>query len=306
MLPPPISAEQLKIIADAAYGKCDASDGLTDGEIRDPRGCAFTPAADLPRCAAGQTGSACFTAPQIETLEAIYAGVKSGDRTVAPGWPVGSEIAAPSAAGVRSGWIPWFLPAQPGARSLGLDYGETFMQYMAFGKPDPAYDWKRFDFAADPERMTGIRSILDASNPDLSRFRARNGKILMYFGWADPALNPLMSVQYYQQVTQRMGPSTPDFFKLYMVPGMFHCAGGIGTSAFDAFTPLIEWVEKGTAPMSIMAGRDLDGKIVRTRPLCPHPQVARYKGSGGIDEAANFACANPDVREPATPLSRGN
>jgi feruloyl esterase len=154
--------------------------------------------------------------------------------------------------------------------------------------------------------MDGIRAILDATNPDLSRFRTRNGKILMYFGWADPALNPLMGIQYYEQVTRSMGPSTPEFFKLYMVPGMFHCGGGVGTSSFDAFTPLVEWAESGTAPTSITAGRDLDGKIVRTRPLCPYPQVARYKGKGSVDDAANFACGNPDATIPATALLRGN
>jgi feruloyl esterase len=207
---------------------------------------------------------------------------------------VGAEAAAPFAAGVRSGWIPWFLPAQPGTRSLERDYGETFMQYMAFGKPDPAYDWSTFDLDKDPQRLEGARAILDATNPDLSRFRARGGKILMYFGWADPALNPMMGLKYYDQVTQTMGPSTPDFFKLYMVPGMFHCGGGVGASAFDAFTPLVEWVEKSNAPAAIASGRDLNNNVVRTRPLCPYPQAARYKGTGSIDDAANFTCRSPN------------
>jgi feruloyl esterase len=289
----PISADQLKIVADAVYGMCDASDGLVDGEIGDPRRCEFKPAAELPRCGEGQTGNACFAAPQIDALEAIYGGVKSGSRTLAPGWPVGAEVAAPFPAGIRTGWIPWFLPAQPGARSLERDYGETFMQYMAFGKPDPAYDWSTFDLDKDPQRLEPARAILDATNPDLSRFKTRGGKILMYFGWADPALNPMMGLKYYDEVTLKMGPSTPDFFKLFMVPGMFHCGGGVGTSAFDAVTPLVEWVEKGAAPAVIASGRDVNNKVVRTRPLCPYPQVARYKGAGSIDDAANFACSNP-------------
>jgi hypothetical protein len=287
----PVSPAEMKIVADAVYGKCDASDGLRDGVIGDPRRCNFRPGTDLTRCAPGGNAD-CLGAAQVDALDAIYRGAQTGTGASALAWPAGSEIAAPSPAGTRTGWIPYFLPPQPEGRSTNRNFGETFVRYMAFGKPDPTYDWKSFDLAADPQRMTGIRSILDATNPDLSRFRARNGKILMYFGWADPALNPLMGVQYYEQVTERMGPSTSDFFKLYMVPGMFHCGGGVGTSAFDAFTPLVEWVEKGTAPAALAAGRDADGTVIRTRPLCAYPQVARYKGAGSIDEAANFACGH--------------
>jgi feruloyl esterase len=301
----PITAEHMKVVADAVYGKCDASDGLSDGEIADPRRCAFKPS-DLPRCAEGQPRNACFTTEQVQTLNAIYGGVKSGDRSIGAGWPIGSEVAAPSAAGVRTGWVPWLLPPQPDARPLNLVFAEGTLRYMAFGKPDPTYDWKTFDFDKDPQRMQHYRSIADATNPDLTRFRGRGGKILMYFGWADPALNPLMGVQYYEQVTQRMGPSTPDFFKLYMVPGMFHCGGGIGTSVFDAVTPLVEWVEKSAAPTSIPAARELDGRIVRTRPLCPYPQVARYRGSGSIDDGANFVCAVPAAVPVPTTSSTSN
>ncbi len=103
----------------------------------------------------------------------------------------------------------------------------------------------------------------------------------------------MMGVSYYERVVETMGPSTQDFYRLFMVPGMFHCTGGVGTSTFDAVTPLIQWVEKGVAPSTIPAARVVDGKPVRTRPLCPYPEVARYKGSGSIDEAVNFACARP-------------
>jgi len=118
----------------------------------------------------------------------------------------------------------------------------------------------------------------------------RGGKIVGYFGWADPALNPLMGVGYYETVTKTMGPSTADFYRLFMVPGMSHCSGGAGTSAFDALTPLVQWVEKGIAPAAIPASRVVDGTPVRTRPLCPYPQTAIYKGSGSTDDAASFTC----------------
>ena len=175
---------------------------------------------------------------------------------------------------------------------------------VAFGAPRPSYDWLTFDLDADLAKIETARTILDATNPDLSRFKARGGKMVTYFGWADPALNPMMGVRYYERVMQQHGPSAADFYRLFMVPGMFHCSGGIGTSAFDAFTPLVEWTEKGVAPQTIAASRVVDGKVVRTRPLCPYPQVARYKGAGSVDDAASFACASPRSISSAEPLNR--
>jgi feruloyl esterase len=134
---------------------------------------------------------------------------------------------------------------------------------------------------------------MDATDPDLSSFQARGGKIVMYFGWADPALAPFMGVDYYEKVEEQMGASTQDFFRLFMVPGMFHCRGGVGVSTFDPVTPLVQWVEKSTPPDKILGARVVDDKVVRTRPLCPYPQVAKYKGSGSIDDASSFACAAP-------------
>jgi feruloyl esterase len=141
--------------------------------------------------------------------------------------------------------------------------------------------------------MEELRQILDATDPDLSAFRRHGGKLLMYFGWADPQLNAKMGVEYYEQVVGKMGASTGDFFRLFMVPGMFHCGGGVGTSQFDAATPLLKWTEAGSAPDRIEASRVVSGKVVRTRPLCAFPQVARYKGAGSIDDTANFTCVKP-------------
>ena len=149
-----------------------------------------------------------------------------------------------------------------------------------------------FNFDKDPPRLGELRKLLDASNPDLSAFRSRGGKLLMYFGWADMALPPLMGIDYYEKAVARNGADTPDFFRLFMVPGMFHCRGGVGVDRFDAMTALIDWVERGEPPAMLMAARVLQGRLARTRPLCPYPQIARYLGSGSTDEAANFACRN--------------
>ncbi len=115
----------------------------------------------------------------------------------------------------------------------------------------------------------------------------------MTYGWADTILQPLMGVDYYERAVARNGRDTPQFFRLFMVPGMGHCGGGIGTDRFDAMTALIDWVEKGKAPDSMRAARVVDNREVRSRPLCAYPQVARYSGRGSIDEAASFSCVTP-------------
>jgi feruloyl esterase len=133
----------------------------------------------------------------------------------------------------------------------------------------------------------------DAKNTDLSKFKKEGGKLLMTYGWADQILQPMMGVKYYEDALAKNGPSTTDFFRLFMVPGMSHCSGGIGTDRFDSMTALIDWVEKGKAPDSLNAARVVNNQVVRTRPLCPYPQVARYSGQGSIDEAKNFSCVKP-------------
>jgi feruloyl esterase len=282
----PIPYAKLELVAKRVYETCDAKDGLADGLIDDPRRCDFAPARDLPRCA-GAEAPDCFTAGQIAALEKIYSDVTGGGKRLFPGWPVGAEIAPP---GGRSGWDGWFLRAD-GGKATQVAFSETFFSYLAYPKKDPEFKIASFNFSTDPQRLETIHNILDATDPDLSRFRDRGGKLIMFFGWADPALNPRMGVEYYESVLAKMGPATQQFFRLFMVPGMFHCAGGVGTSNFDMLTALESWVEKGSAPDSIPASHTQSGKVTRTRPLCPYPQTAQYKGSGSIDDAANFTCA---------------
>jgi feruloyl esterase len=285
--------EKLALLGSIIYAKCDAVDGISDGVIDDPRRCGFSPSQDLQRCADDREGGECFTSGQVRALEAIYGNTKRGGEDFFPGWPVGAEIETRGPTGApASAWMPWFAAA-PNARPIQANFGESFFRNMAFGRPMPDYDWKTFDVEADLAKVQAARTALDATDPDLSRFKARGGKIVGYFGWADPALNPLMGVKYYESVAQRFGGATADFYRMFMVPGMFHCRGGVGVSVFDAMTPLVEWVEKGVAPPTILASKIVDGKAVRTRPLCPYPEVAKYKGSGSTDDATNFICARP-------------
>jgi len=289
----PFPASKLGLLAGKVYEQCDAKDGLQDGLIDDPRRCDFKPARDLPKCAAGTDQPNCFTPDQISALERIYGDVISEGKRFFPGFPVGAEIAGPNG---QSGWLGQEIPG-PNGSGAWTSFGFNFQRYMvpwlrgAGVEMDAARAFSQFDIDKDPPRLEELRQILDATDPDLSAFRKHGGKLLMYFGWADPQLNPRMGVEYYEEVVDRMGPATGEFFRLFMVPGMFHCGGGVGTSQFDMTTPLLKWVEEDTAPARIEASRVVAAKVVRTRPLCAYPLTARYQGTGSIDDAANFICA---------------
>lgn len=291
----PVPIAKLKLVGDAVYERCDAKDGAKDGIIDDPRACDFDPSRDVKACAARQDGLDCLTAAQAGALKSIYAGPRSNGRAYFFGQTVGAEKIGqqPTLPGPSSGWDFWIIP--PSGKSRQLQYGDSFVKYMAFHpKADPAYDWQKFDFDKDYPRISpAIRGLLDAVDPDLSEFRARGGKLLMYFGWADTALAPGMAVDYYEKVQAKMGAGVPGFMRLFMVPGMFHCRGGVGVDRLDAMTPLVNWVENGKAPERIVAGRMEQGRIVRTRPLCAYPQVAKWDGRGSLDEEKSFACSAP-------------
>jgi hypothetical protein len=282
----PFPAAKLNLLAERVYAKCDSSDGLKDGLIADPLQCGFKASQDLPRCAEGKNEPACFTASEIAAADRIYSDISRQGKRYFPGWPVGAEVAP---ANGQSGWLGQVVAGARG-NSVWMDYAREFLRYMAMPGADPDKTIASFNINQNIPRLEFLHSAIDAADPDLSAFRQHGGKLIMYFGWADPQLNPRVAVEYYDQVSGQMGASTGDFFRLFMVPGMFHCNGGVGTGTFDVVTPLIHWVESGAAPSSIPASQVAAGKTVRTRPLCPYPQIAKYKGSGSVDDAASFSC----------------
>lgn len=288
----PLSLAKIGIVAQAVYERCDSIDGLEDGLLEDPRACDFDPLRDLPACN-GPSRPNCFTDAEARTLSKIYGGVMSQGKLLFPGLPFGSEAAPPSGRRRQSGWNGWIINEQGPSRQEV--FAETFLQYMAFEPDEPEFDWRQFDFDTDPHRMPFVRSILDATDPDLTRFRDAGGKMLMYFGWADTALNPLMGVGYYEDVLKVTGAETRDFFRLFMVPGMFHCGGGLGVSRASYLSALMDWVESGKAPGRLVASRIVDGRTEMTRPLCPYPEVARYDGSGDPNVESSFSCAVPGL-----------
>jgi feruloyl esterase len=277
--------------------KCDATDGLKDGLISDPRRCSFDAATDVPACAAGADDASCLTAAQATAINRIYSGPVANGRPLFPGFMPGSEGVVSggfgSPDGANSAWLGTVVPAAAGAKAADFSLAEGTLRYLAHTPPKPDYDYRNFRFDRDAGLFDAWAAKVNATSTDLTALKKRGGKILMTYGWADQILQPLMGIQYHEQVTARYGDATPGFMRLFMVPGMTHCSGGNGLDRFDAMTALINWVEKGKAPDSLAAAQARSGKVVRTRPLCPYPQVAKYSGSGSIDEAANFSCAAP-------------
>jgi hypothetical protein len=291
----PVTPAKLAMVGRKVMEKCDAIDGLKDGLIDDPRKCSFDPARDVPACSTGTDGADCLTAAQAGAISKVYSGPVSHGKPYFPGYMPGSEAVMPGlfGGGEGSGWLNVIVATQPGAKPADFNLAEGTMRFLVFKPPMPYYDYKTFDFDRDVHLLDDWSKQADAKNPDLSKFHKRGGKLIMTYGWADSILQPLAGVNYYEQAVAKNGSDTAGFFRLFMVPGMAHCGGGIGPDRNDAVTAVIDWVEKQTAPNSIVASRVVNNQVVRTRPLCPYPQVARYSGQGSIDEAASFRCVAP-------------
>ena len=293
-----IPAEKLPAIAKAVDAACDAQDGVSDGILNDPRKCHFDPSVML--CKA-EDSKEFLTGAQVTALKKIYAGpTDASGKQIYPGLLPGAEDG-------EGGWGLWITGSQPG-KSLIAAFGNGFFSNMVFEKQDWNYrDANVSDIveAADAK----LAKTLNATDPNLSAFKARGGKLMLYHGWNDPAISAINTVNYYQSVVDVMGQDGVDSFaRVYMVPGMQHCAGGVGPDSFGENGPwptlkdphqslqlsLEQWVERGTAPKEIVAtkfsGPMNSGNAEMSRPLCVYPKVAKYKGSGAENDANSFTC----------------
>ena len=264
-----IPRSKYELIHNAVLQACDAVDGVKDRVLEDPTRCHFDP--EVLACK-GADGPTCLNAAQVEVARKIYAGPGA---SFFPGLERGSEM----------GWMT-LSDVKPMALAA-----ETY-QYLVLKDPD--WDYMKFDPARDmavADKVAG--PIMNSTDPDLKPFFGHGGKLLMYHGWADPGIAPRNSISYYKSVVDTVGATqATDSIRLFMVPGMGHCAGGDGTDDFDKIDALANWVEQGKAPDHIPAAHRTHGVVDRTRPLCPYPQTAHYKGSGSTDDAANFVCAD--------------
>jgi Tannase and feruloyl esterase len=301
---PLLSAGDLERVHAAAVAHCDLDDGVRDGLIGDPRRCAFDPGALA--CAAGATGD-CLSAAQAEAVRKVYSGpVDSQRRALYTGGALpGSEL----------NWIGNYV-ARDGGRSTYHRFMTDLFRYLAF-MPDAGPSWTidQFDWDRDPRRLDLMESLYSGSNPDLRRFKARGGKLLAYQGWADQSVLPLNVIDYYETAEKTMGgrAATQEFFRLFMIPGMNHCAGGEGAHAVDYLSYLEAWVERGEAPDMMLAAQPKPDAPQRpqygapalapeqaafTRPLYPYPLQPRYKGRGDTGDAASY-----EPRQPPRPAA---
>jgi feruloyl esterase len=269
-----LTEEQTRLVHRAALDACDAGDGVKDGIIGDPKACRFDPG--VLQCTGGEQGAACLTPPQVATVRLIYSPiVNPNTRREIAGLVPGSEL----------GWTDRGWTSS--ARATGLDQ----FRYLVFN--DPTWTPARFAGDSDAARAEEAdRGTIDALDANLKPFFDRGGKLIHYHGWADPQISPSNSTQYYTRVVDAGGDADAvrRSYRLFMAPGMAHCGGGEGPNAFDTLGALEAWVEHGRAPDQIVASHSTGGRVDRTRPLCPYPQMATYKASGSIDEAANFVC----------------
>jgi feruloyl esterase len=271
-----IPASKYPAVHKAAVDACDMNDGLKDGLIDDPRECRFDP--KVIECKDGD-GPSCLTSAQVEAARRIYTPMTR---------PSNKEELFPPL--MRGGELVWGNLAGPQAVSEAVE----FFQYVVLN--DPSWDYKTLSFETAAEQGDKAAAhFINVTETNLKPFFDRGGKLLMWHGWNDQFVSPINSINYYNEI--RNNPATKgkidDSIKLFMVPAMDHCRGGEGPNVFDQMGVLDRWVEQKQTPTRIPASHLTEGKVDRTRPLCAYPQVARYNGSGSIDDAANFTCRAP-------------
>jgi feruloyl esterase len=308
-----IDADDVKLVHAAVVAACNPNQAITDGVVQDPFSCGWKPA-DLA-CKPGSlkmvngspsgspsgspNASSCLSAEKVAAFQKIYDGARNsqGKKLFVGGMPLGSEL----------GWFPYFVAPDAGLAKV-LDPNwlvAEFMQYLLYyDRPGPAYDVFDFDYDRDPQRLGLMEQIYYAKNPDLRPYKARNGKLILVHGLADPLIPPALIADYYESVTRLMGgpDKTRDFFRLFMVPGMQHCVGGDTADSIDYMTYLQNWVEQGVAPDSVMAHHTITPQsmiaytrfpITReqwdwARPIFPYPEVAAWNGKGHWQDPANW------------------
>jgi tannase/feruloyl esterase len=272
-----IAPTKYPIIHQAALNTCDNRDGLKDGLIDDPTKCDFDPKVLLCK---STDGAECLTSPQVEAAKKIYSPAIN-PRT-------GKQLFNSLVPGTELGWGVQAQGPEPSAN--------IYDQYRYVVFKDPNWDWKTFNFDSDVERGDLPENlVMNATDPNMKAFFKRGGKLLLYHGWSDTNVPTLNTIKYYKSVVDNLGGTAEASknIRLFLAPGMGHCGGGEGPNVFDKVGALEQWVEHGKAPEQLNASHSTKGSVDRTRPLCPYPQVAKYKGSGSIDDASNFVCRMP-------------
>lgn len=285
---PILLASDAMVIHRAVIKQCDAIDGLVDGIIDDPRNCAFEPSTLL--CEENQSKE-CLSAEQVTAAEKFYSLPKNDKGQVA--YPYALEY------GSEYDWQGFHAPRTADSPSFAKTIAATFLRYMAFEKdPGPYFDWMAFDPVADAKKLEPMKSVWDATDPDLRGFKKAGGKMLVIHGWGDGAVSARMTIDWYEGVRKFMGRSVDSFVKLYVVPGSKHGGSpGDGPNVNESLEALVNWVEKSKQPGKLVFRLEDDkGKVSRTRANFPYPLASRYKGKGDIDDEASFEAYLPNKK----------
>ena len=279
--------EHVPLISKAVMEACDAKDGVKDGILSDPRQCKWDPAELL--CKPGQSGAQCLSQPQVDTVRKVYDGLKGAD---------GKWRAMPLMRGGEGDWVTRMIGTPEMPRGLNAVLGSPFVSHLV--KNDQQYDIMSFDVdqgKADIEKSFAGDRVLQ-ENPDISRFTRRGGKLILWHGFNDPGPSPLSTIDYFEKVVEAIGSGADKAAeaqksaRLFLAPGVGHCRGGAGPDQFDMLSALEAWSEKNEAPERIIAtkaGSNL------SRPLCPYPKLAIYKGAGDSNDPDYFACELPQA-----------
>ena len=294
---------KVKVLADAYLGACDASDGVVDGLVADPRFCRIDPRS--LQCPSGD-GPGCLTQDQTEAVVRFTSEMKNSfGEVVSPPWLLTGDDANPG------GVIAWKtgttappvdangVPNPPSSQAAGHGFMVGTLKGIVYN--DANYDWRNFDVDYEENFLAQTQGYLSAVDTNLMPTVSRGAKLLFFHGWGDQALNPLRTIAYWDAVVARYGKEKTDsFLRLFFIPGMQHCGGGtIATSTYDALAEIEQWLDTGRAPDRIESSHVESGVVTRTRPLCAHPKVASYKPPGSaaatwsINDSFYFACVDP-------------
>lgn len=300
-------ANRLPLLHAAVLAQCDTLDGHQDGLLSDPRVCSFDPASI--QCAEGQSTAQCLTPAEVNTVRRLYAGprdAETGERLAVGGPQPGSEL----------GWAGVFVPETADGRIFSETIALDALRYLVFEQADPTFQLSELAFtAATFDRLRPRHPLFDSTNPDLSAFARKGGKLILWHGWSDQHISPINTIAYHEALQDRLGRrQVQTFERLYLVPGMYHCSGGEGPSEIDLLTPIMQWVERGDAPDAIVA-QTADAEdsaasrqhavVQRGRPVYPYPYVARYLGRGDPQKVSSYRRGTPLYTAPA-PAWRGS
>ena len=282
------SDSDLNLVSSAVLQACDAGDGVVDGLVQNTKACKFNPA--VLQCSGAKTDT-CLSSAQVGALKDVFGGPKdSAGKSL--------YVTQPWDAGIRdAGWRNWTLgtstTSTPSSRYNVLMVDALVNEF--FTPPEPTFNPLAFNFDTDPARMQAFSAVYDTYRDDkLAAYKARGGKMLFIHSMSDPIFSADEVVEYYERLAANNGgvTATQSFARTFLVPGMAHCSGGPATDTYDSLQTMVDWVEKGVAPDSIAARASATNAYFpnRTRPLCAYPKFAKYKGTGSIEDAANFSC----------------